>query len=96
MEEVAAAHVSAMERGRPGECYLLGGENLTMKALVDLVAATAGGKAPSMRMPVGVAAVLGSGYEMHVAADRQAAVDHGRLVEAGGAALCLGLRQGGA
>ena len=64
VEDVAAAQVSAMERGRPGECYLLGGENLTMKALVDLVAATAGGKAPSMRMPVGVAAVLGSGYEM--------------------------------
>ena len=62
VEEVAKAHTAAMERGRPGECYVLGGENMSLKAFVDLVAAAAGGKAPSMRLPTGVAAALGSGY----------------------------------
>lgn len=62
VDDVAEGHLLAMERGRPGDCYVLGGENMPLKQFLDLVAATAGGKAPSMRLPVGVAAALGRGY----------------------------------
>ena len=37
--EVARMHVVALERGTPGERYILGGENLTLKAILDKMAA---------------------------------------------------------
>jgi dihydroflavonol-4-reductase len=40
--DVARAHVLAAERGRPGERYLVGGENLTLVRLGELVAACTG------------------------------------------------------
>lgn len=51
VEDVAAGHVSAFERGRAGERYILGGENLSLKAILDAIAEIAGVPAPRVRIP---------------------------------------------
>lgn len=53
--EVARAHCAALEKGRPGERYILGGENLTLKQILDRMAAITGLPSPKMRVPHGVA-----------------------------------------
>jgi dihydroflavonol-4-reductase len=60
VEECAAGHLLAAERGKVGERYLLGAENLTLKGLLDLLAQITGLRAPAMRIPHGVA--LGVAY----------------------------------
>ncbi len=54
--EVARMHVAALEAGRPGRRYILGGENLSLKQILDRMAAIAGIPAPRVRLPYGVAA----------------------------------------
>jgi dihydroflavonol-4-reductase len=49
--EVARGHVAAAEKARPGERYILGGENLTLKQLLDKLAAITGLPSPSVRVP---------------------------------------------
>jgi dihydroflavonol-4-reductase len=53
--EVARTHANALETGRPGERYILGGENLTLKQLLDKMSAITGLPSPSMRVPHSVA-----------------------------------------
>lgn len=52
VEQVAEAHVAALERGTIGERYVIGGENFTYDALWDLLAVLTGRPAPRMRAPV--------------------------------------------
>lgn len=49
--DVAEGHVQALERGRAGERYILGSENLSLKTIVDTVAEIAGRKGPRLRVP---------------------------------------------
>ncbi len=58
--EVARAHVAALERARPGERYILGGENLTLKQILDKLSAITGLPAPTMRLPYAVAWAAGA------------------------------------
>lgn len=51
VDDVAAGHLAAAERGRSGERYLLGGENLTYRALFTLLAEVVGGRAPWLLLP---------------------------------------------
>jgi dihydroflavonol-4-reductase len=60
VEECAAGHLLVSERGKVGERYLLGAENLTLKGLLDVLAEITGLRAPSMKIPHGVA--LGVAY----------------------------------
>jgi len=53
--EVARGHVLAFERGRSGERYILGGENLTLKQLLDKLAAITGLPSPRVRVPMALA-----------------------------------------
>lgn len=53
--EVARMHVVALERGTPGERYILGGENLTLKQILDRMAALSGLPSPTMKVPHAVA-----------------------------------------
>ncbi len=53
--EVARMHVVALERGRPGERYILGGENLTLKQILDRMSAITGLPSPTMKVPHAVA-----------------------------------------
>lgn len=55
VDEVARTHVAALERGRPGERYILGGENLTLKQLLDKMSAITGLPSPKHKVPVPVA-----------------------------------------
>src|SRR6202140_613592 len=60
VEECAAGHLLAAERGKVGERYLLGAENLTLKGLLDLLAKITGLRAPGRKIPHGLA--LGVAY----------------------------------
>lgn len=51
VEECAAGHLLVAERGVVGERYLLGGENLTLKELLDTLAKITGLPAPTRRIP---------------------------------------------
>ncbi len=53
--EVARAHVLALERGTPGERHILGGENLTLKQILDKMSAITGLPSPRLRVPHAVA-----------------------------------------
>jgi dihydroflavonol-4-reductase len=50
VDDVAEGHALALERGRIGERYVLGGENLGLKDLLALVAQAAGRRAPTLRL----------------------------------------------
>ncbi len=58
---VARGHVAALAKGRPGERYILGGENLTLKQILDKLAAVTGLPAPTVRLPYVVALAAGAG-----------------------------------
>ena len=55
VEEIARMHLVALERGRVGERYILGGENLTLKQILDRLGKISGLKSPTMKVPHGVA-----------------------------------------
>jgi dihydroflavonol-4-reductase len=54
--EVARTHADALTRGKPGRRYILGGENLTLKQILDMMSAIAGIPAPTVRIPFAAAA----------------------------------------
>ena len=60
VRDVAKGAVLAAKRGRPGERYILGNENLTYKQLGDRVCRMAGQKEPRWTVPVGPLARLGA------------------------------------
>jgi dihydroflavonol-4-reductase len=49
--ECARGHIQALEKGRSGERYILGGENLTLKQILDRLAAITGLKSPTVKLP---------------------------------------------
>jgi dihydroflavonol-4-reductase len=57
--EVARGHIAAMEKAKPGERYILGGENLTLKQVLDKLAAITGIPSPTIKLPYGVALLSG-------------------------------------
>jgi len=60
VEECAAGHILVAEKGVVGERYLLGAENLTLKAVLTMLAEMTGLPAPTLKIPHGVA--LGVAY----------------------------------
>ncbi|HZO82877.1 MAG TPA: hopanoid-associated sugar epimerase [Candidatus Binataceae bacterium] len=63
VEDVAAGHLLAAERGVVGERYILGGENLTLQELLGRLAARSGLRAPKVRVPYAVAWTFALGAE---------------------------------
>jgi dihydroflavonol-4-reductase len=59
VRDVAAGHLLACERGRTGERYILGAENLTLEQILQKLAAIVGRPAPKMRVPYAVAYAVG-------------------------------------
>ena len=57
--ETAEGHWLACERGRTGERYILGSENLTLKEILDKLSRISGRPAPKTKIPWGVAWVAG-------------------------------------
>jgi dihydroflavonol-4-reductase len=63
VRDVARWHLCAAERGRTGERYILGAQNVTLQDFAARVARHAGLAAPSRRLPVSVALSLATGSE---------------------------------
>jgi dihydroflavonol-4-reductase len=53
--EVARMHVVALDKGTPGQRYILGGENLSLKQILDRLSAITGLPSPTMKVPHAVA-----------------------------------------
>jgi dihydroflavonol-4-reductase len=62
--ECARGHVQALEKGRTGERYILGGENLTLKQILDRLAAITGLPSPTVKLPYFFAFAAGVVDEM--------------------------------
>jgi dihydroflavonol-4-reductase len=60
VEDVAAGHLLAAEKGRIGERYILGARNMTLKQILDALSVITGRPAPRVRLPHAVA--LAAGY----------------------------------
>lgn len=60
----ARGHVAAVENGRSGQRYILGGENLTLKQILDKLAAITGLPSPSVKVPYILALATGVVDEM--------------------------------
>ena len=56
VSEVARTHVDALTRGTPGRRYILGGENLTLKQILERMSAITGIAAPKVKIPFAAAA----------------------------------------
>ena len=53
VDDVAAGHLLALEKGRTGENYILGGEDVRLKDMLAVICLAAGRKAPGIRLPRG-------------------------------------------
>lgn len=51
VRDCAEGHLAAAERGAVGERYILGGENLTHRQVIETLAAVSGGRGPAFRVP---------------------------------------------
>ena len=56
VSQVARTHVSALTLGKPGKRYILVGENLTLKQILDKMSAITGIPSPTVKIPFAVAA----------------------------------------
>jgi dihydroflavonol-4-reductase len=56
VSEVARTHVAALTVGQPGRRYILGGENLTLKQILDKMSAITGIPSPKTKIPFAIAA----------------------------------------
>ncbi len=59
VRDVALGHVLAAEKGRVGERYILGHENMTLARIFETLARLSGKRAPRLRIPYGVAYAAG-------------------------------------
>jgi dihydroflavonol-4-reductase len=54
VEDVANGHLLAYQRGKPGERYILGGQDMSLKEILAVIAKIVGGTPPRVRLPYGV------------------------------------------
>jgi dihydroflavonol-4-reductase len=64
VDDVAAGHLAALQRGRIGERYILGGENVDLRTMLADVAHIVGRRPPWLRMPVAAVYPLAFGAEL--------------------------------
>ncbi len=60
VRDVALGHLLAAERGRSGERYILGGRNLTLREILEMLAGLSERPAPRVRIPYAAAWVFGA------------------------------------
>lgn len=51
VRECARGHIAALEKGKSGERYILGGEDLTLKQILDKLAEITGLRSPTLKLP---------------------------------------------
>ena len=54
VDDVAAGHLLAYERGQPGERYILGGQDMSLREILEMIARLEGRTPPRVRLPYGV------------------------------------------
>lgn len=59
VRDVAKGHLLALEKGQPGERYILGAENLTLEAIFKQLETVSGRPAPSTKIPYALAYTAG-------------------------------------
>lgn len=59
VRECARGHVAALEKGKTGERYILGGENLTLKQILDKLSRVTGLHSPWLKLPYVIAFAAG-------------------------------------
>ncbi len=59
VDDVAAGHLLAFDKGRIGERYILGGENLSLQQILQIVATITGQPAPRIKLPHNLILALG-------------------------------------
>lgn len=59
VKDVARAHLLAAEKGRSGVRYIIGGENLTLKEMLDKLGAITGIPSPTVKVPFAVTLMAG-------------------------------------
>ncbi len=82
VDDVAAGHVLAFHRGRPGERYILGGENLPLREILVEITRLAGRAPPRIRLPHGVVlpiAYLAEGFARLTGKPTRVTVDSVRM-----------------
>ncbi len=60
VDDLAAGHLAALERGGKGRSYILGGENLPMRAILRALADCTGLPMPRLRVPLGLILAAGA------------------------------------
>jgi dihydroflavonol-4-reductase len=60
VRECARGHIAALEKGKTGERYILGGENLTLKQILDKLSKISGLPSPKIKLPYFVAYLAGA------------------------------------
>jgi dihydroflavonol-4-reductase len=64
VDECARGHIAAFEKGKSGERYILGGENLTLKQILDKLGEITGLPSPRIKVPYVMALATGVVDEM--------------------------------
>jgi dihydroflavonol-4-reductase len=64
VDDCAAGHLLAEEKGRVGERYILGNENVTLKELFEVIAKVSGRKVPRLTVPAPLSAGIALGMEL--------------------------------
>ena len=59
VEDVAVGHALAMEKGAPGQRYILGNRNMTLLEILQALQTITGIRAPKMRIPLNLIILLG-------------------------------------
>lgn len=64
VDDLARGHLAALERGHRGRSYILGGENLSMRALLQQLASCSGLPMPRIQVPRGAVVAAGIGSDL--------------------------------
>jgi dihydroflavonol-4-reductase len=64
VDDVAAGHLAALKRGKPGERYILGGENVLLRQMLADIADLVGRKPPRLRFPIAAIYPFAFGAEL--------------------------------
>jgi dihydroflavonol-4-reductase len=103
VRDVAAGHLLAAERGKPGERYILGGRNMTLREIFVTLEKLSGRPAPKVQIPYWMAWIVGgveeswarfSNYEPRAPLDAVRMARRKMFVRTGKAERELGFRAG--
>ena len=78
VDDVAEGHLAAAEKGRIGERYILGGENMALAEILAEVARAVGRRPPRLRIPHGALLPVAFGAELAARITRARALRHAR------------------